>query len=48
MASMFGRLIRLARTPQGRKLLGEAQKVARNPDNRRRLETLRARVGRRR
>jgi hypothetical protein len=42
--SMIGRLARLARSPQGRKLLGEAQKVATDPKNRKRLENLRGKL----
>ena len=47
MASLFGRLIRLARSPQGRRLLAEAQKAARDPKNRKRLNRLRARTRKR-
>ncbi len=47
MASIVGSLIRLARSSQGRKLLGEAQKAARDPKNRERLEQLRARTRKR-
>jgi hypothetical protein len=42
--SMIGRLVRLAQSPQGRKLLREAQKVATDPKNRARLENLRGKV----
>jgi len=41
--AMFGRLISLAKSPQGRKLLNQAQKAARDPQNRERLQE----VGRR-
>jgi hypothetical protein len=41
---MIGRLARLARSPQGRKLLSEAQKLAKDPKNRERLENLRGKV----
>jgi hypothetical protein len=42
--SMIGRLARLAQSPQGRKLLREAQKVATDPKNRKRLENLRGKL----
>jgi poly-gamma-glutamate capsule biosynthesis protein CapA/YwtB (metallophosphatase superfamily) len=42
--SMIGRLARLAQTPQGRKLLREAQKVATDPKNRARLDNLRGKL----
>lgn len=45
MASMVGRLIRLARSPQGKRVLAQAQKAARDPKNRQRLEQLRGRMG---
>jgi hypothetical protein len=35
MPNLVGRLIRLARSPQGRKLLTQAQAVARSPQARR-------------
>lgn len=42
---MLGRLMRLANSPQGRKLLSQAQKAAGDPKNRERIEQLRARIG---
>jgi hypothetical protein len=42
--SMIGRLARLAQSPQGRKLLREAQKVATDPKNRARLDNLRGKL----
>jgi hypothetical protein len=42
--SMIGRLARLAQSPQGRKLLREAQKAAMDPKNRKRLENLRGKL----
>jgi hypothetical protein len=42
--AMIGRLIRLARSPQGRRLISEAQKVARDPKNRERLIKARERL----
>lgn len=41
--AMFGKLISLARSPQGRKLLSQAQKAARDPQNRERLQEVRTR-----
>lgn len=41
----FGRLLQFARSPQGRKLIGEAQKAARDPRNRERLAKVRTRMG---
>ncbi|MDX6536135.1 MAG: hypothetical protein QOD37_476 [Gaiellales bacterium] len=35
MATLVGRLIRLAQSPQGRKVLAQAQKAARSPQGRR-------------
>jgi len=43
--AMLGRLIGLAKSPQGRKLLNQAQKVARDPQNRERLQEVRSRFG---
>ncbi len=40
MASLVGRLVRLARTPQGKKLISAAQDAVRDPKNRARLERL--------
>lgn len=40
---MFGRLISLAKSPQGRRLLNQAQKAARDPQNRERLQGVRSR-----
>ena len=42
--AMIGRLAKLAQSPQGRKLLREAQKVATDPKNRKRLENLRGKL----
>lgn len=46
--AMIGKLFRLARSPQGRRLISEAQKVARNPQNRERLVQARTRLSKRR
>ena len=40
----IGRLIKLAQSPQGRKLFSEAQKAARDPKNRERLAKVRATI----
>ena len=42
--ALFGRLVTLAKSPQGRKLLIQAQKAARDPQNRERLEKVRSRI----
>ena len=47
MASLIGRAIRLARSPQGKKLIAEAQKAARDPKNKQRIEQLRSRLPKR-
>ncbi len=41
--AMFGRLVALAKSPRGRRLLSQAQKAARDPQNRERIEEVRAR-----
>ncbi len=41
--AMLGRLIGLAKSPQGRRLLNQAQKAARDPQNRERLQEVRNR-----
>ena len=40
----IGRLIKLARSPQGRRLISEAQKAARDPKNRERLAKVRTTI----
>ncbi len=45
---MFGRLIKLARSPQGRRLISEAQRAARDPKNRERVSQLRTRLDKKR
>ncbi len=42
--ALFGRLVTLAKSPQGRRLLIQAQKAARDPQNRERLEKVRSRI----
>lgn len=44
MPSMLGRLIRLANSPQGKRLLSEAQKAARDPKNKARVDQVRRRL----
>jgi hypothetical protein len=45
--SLIGRAIKLARSPAGKRLLAEAQKAARDPKNKARIEQLRQRVPKR-
>ena len=47
MASLIGRAIRLAKSPQGKRLIAEAQKAARDPKNKQRIEQLRSRLKKR-
>jgi len=47
VASLIGRAIRLAQSPQGKKLIAEAHKVARDPKNKQRIEQLRSRLPKR-
>lgn len=42
--AMLGRLIGLAKSPQGRRLLNQAQRAARDPQNRERLQEVRSRL----
>lgn len=42
--ALLGRLVTLAKSPQGRRLLDQAQKAARDPQNRERLEKVRSRI----
>jgi hypothetical protein len=42
--ALLGRLIGLAKSPQGRRLLMQAAKAARDPQNRERLQEVRSRV----
>ena len=41
---LFGKLVTLAKSPQGRRLLVQAQKAARDPQTRERLEKLRSKI----
>jgi hypothetical protein len=47
MPSLLGRAIRLARSPAGKRLIAEAQKAARDPKNKARIEQLRSRLPKR-
>jgi len=42
--ALFGRLVLLAKSPQGRRLLAKAGKAARDPQNRERLEKVRSKI----
>jgi hypothetical protein len=44
MPSLLGRALRLARSPAGKRLIAEAQKAARDPKNKARIEQLRSRL----
>jgi hypothetical protein len=41
VVSRLGRVVRLARSPQGKRLIAEAQKAVRDPKNKQRVERLR-------
>ena len=47
MSSLFNRISRFARSPQGKRMMGQAQRAARDPKNRQRLSQLRGRLRRR-
>lgn len=47
MASLFNRISRFARSPQGKRAIGQARRLASDPRNRRRIADLRKRLGRR-
>jgi hypothetical protein len=44
MASLIDRITRLARSPQGQRLVERAQQLAQDPNTRRKIEDLRARL----
>ena len=46
--SLFSKAARLARSPQGKKLMSQAQEFAAKPENRQKISQLRGRVGKRR
>jgi hypothetical protein len=47
MASLFGRITRLARSPQGKRAIGQARRLASDPRNRRRMSDAGRRLRRR-
>jgi hypothetical protein len=47
VAGLFDRVSRFARSPQGKRLMQQAQRVARDPKTRRRIAEARARLARR-
>jgi hypothetical protein len=48
MASLFTRVARFAQSPQGKEFAGKAERFARDPQNRRRLEQLKEKLAKRR
>jgi hypothetical protein len=48
MASLVDRITRLMRSPQGQRLADRAQQLARDPNTRRKIEDLRARLTKKR
>ena len=48
MASLVDRITRLIRSPQGQRLADRAQQLARDPNTRRKIEDLRARLTKKR
>ncbi len=48
MAGLMGRLAKFARSPQGRRLAGQATRAARDPKTRRQIEQVRTRLTQRR
>lgn len=48
MASLMQRIAKFARSPQGRELADKAKQAAQDPENRKRVEDLRRRLGRKR
>jgi hypothetical protein len=48
MGSLMGRITQLARSRQGRQLMDRAQRAARDPATRRRINDARSRLGQRR
>ncbi|MDP9225320.1 MAG: hypothetical protein M3P18_16045 [Actinomycetota bacterium] len=47
MTSLIGRAVKLARSPARKRLVAEAQKAARDPKNRQRIEQVRQRFSKR-
>ncbi len=48
MASLLGRIQGLAKSPQGRKLFDQAQRLAKDPKTRAKLNQVRSRISQRR
>jgi hypothetical protein len=48
MASLVDRITRLVHSPQGQRLADRAQQLARDPNTRRKIEDLRARLTKKR
>ena len=48
MASLTDRVVKLARSPEARRMADKAQQLARDPRTRRRIEALRERLARKR
>jgi hypothetical protein len=48
MPSLMSRVARFARSPQGKKVAGQAKDFASKPENRRKIEQLRSRFARKR
>ena len=48
MASLMSRISKFARSPQGKKVAGQAKDFASKPENRRKVEQLRSRFARKR
>jgi hypothetical protein len=46
--SLINKISRFARSPQGKKLAGQAKTFAEKPENRRKIEQFRARLSKRR
>jgi hypothetical protein len=47
MPSLFNRISRFARSPQGKRAMRQAQEFARRPETKRKIADLRARLARR-
>jgi hypothetical protein len=47
MASLFDKVGKFARSPQAKRLMGQAQRVARDPRTRQKIADLRGKRGRR-
>ena len=44
MASLMGRLAKLARSPQGQRLAGQAKRAAQDPNTKRKIEEIRGKA----